>query len=483
MPIVDIYKSEFKVFIFDEDLSRSDHNREFLVKSGFSVTSFNSRGLFMEALKGDLPHVFILYYQPLSMRFRELLDKVRETSSEVEIVLLGSKEFWPGVSHLIKNGCADDFWSWPAAAEAEMELRLNRMIEKFIYKMIAEQRSDATAKIMASLESLREREMEGVEKSVSEGEADLGSMLKGPYSSEARLIEDLVNHLKDQFPRSEFIYMKNYHVKNQLLVTRTSFSGENYFRGQSIPFNQNRLTGDRNQCFVDLRNLIEETFSCDQFSMQPVELGDEFYGLIMAVEFESHSFLQKTARYLSLNLRNLSLENSGKGIEIDKDQEVSVVKNQLPVRLSTEVSRARRLKSPLSMIVAQIEFVQGSEAEKEKCFEIIKNCLRPYDLLTELSGDQLAIALPHCDYENAAIKAERLRRHLVARGLKSQNTPLRLCFGVSEFPSLSPDSDSLLADARKACNQVIVSGKNKVCLYSAEEDFQPEFETVQSPVL
>ena len=476
MSIVDTYKSEFKIFVYDEDLTRSDRNREFLQKKGFNLTSFNSRGLFLESLKGELPHVFILFYQPLNMKFRELLGKVREASDEVEIILLGSKEFWPGVSHLIKSGLASDFWSWPVAGDAEMELRLGKIIEKYIFRMIAEQRSEVTAEIVARLDALKNiptQEIGGT--SEAEFSDDVTSMLQGEYQTEARVIEDLINHLKNQFPTSEFVYFKNYPAKDQLLVTRTSFSSENYFRGQAIPFSQERLENDRNKCFVDLRSLIEETFSCDQFSMQPVELSDHFYGLIMAVDFESHSFLQKTARYLSLNLRNLSLEGSSRGVEIDNDPEVGVSRTQFPFVLSREISRARRLKQPVSLIVIQLEYLDGGETELDRSFEVIKNGLRPYDVVTQLSENQMAVVLPHCDYENAAIKAEKFRRVLVARGLKTQNTPLRLCFGVSEYPALSPDSDSLLADAKRACSQVMVSGKNKVCLYSAEENYEPEF--------
>ena len=130
---------------------------------------------------------------------------------------------------------------------------------------------------------------------------------------------------------------------------------------------------------------------------------------------------------------------------------------------------------PVSLIVSQIEYVGDDTADFDKAFQIIKNNLRNYDFMTQLETNQVAIVLPHCRYEDAAIKAETIRRQLVARGLKTQNTPLRLCFGVSEYPSLSPDSDSMIEDAKRACRQVLASGKNKVCLYTTEEEFVPEF--------
>ena len=84
--------------------------------------------------------------------------------------------------------------------------------------------------------------------------------------------------------------------------------------------------------------------------------------------------------------------------------------------------------------------------------------------------------MPHCDFENGAIKAERLRRLILNQSMQTQNTPLRCCFGVAEFPRLSEDTDSLLDAAKAACDQVLTSGKNKVCLYTQKEGFEPDFQ-------
>ncbi len=476
MSIVEAYKEEFKIYCYDEEISRGDKVSDLLKKSGFDITVFNSRGLFLESLKQDLPHVFVLYYQPLSLRFREMLTKVREASSEVEIILLGGREFWPGVHALLKAGLVDDFLSWPAAGPEMLELRLNKIIEKSIYKFIAEQRSDETAKIVERLDEQASRD--SFQPRSPALETDISGLLSSSQQTESGMVEQMITQLKSDFPTSEFVYFKNYHSKDQLLVTRTSFASENYFRGQSIPFNESRLSKDRGEEFNRLRGLIEESFSCENFLMQPVEFADHFYGMIVAIHFEATPYLQKTAKYLSLALRNCDLEKTGRGVEVDNNLEMTVTKTQFPLALSREVSRARRLKLPVALIVSQIEYIGDEDAQINQAFEIIKQSLRSYDFICHLDKGHFAMVLPHCRYEDAAIKAETLRRQLVARGLKTQNTPLRLCFGVSEYPSLSGDSDALFEDAKQACSQVVVSGKNKVCLYSADDNFEPEFSTL-----
>ncbi len=475
MSIVDLYKKEFQVCFFDEDINRSEEIVEHLKKKDFEVEFYSSRGLFLESLQKDLPHVFVLYYQPLNVKFRELLKKVREASDEVQVVLLASKDFWPGVQKLIDTGLVNDFWSWPAADEREVEIRLNQIIEKYIYRFVAEQKNTETKNILDKIESYKQQvESERSDAENSEKVEPI-ALKKIRYSTESEMVEEFIGQLKDQFPKSEFIYFKNYPSKNQLLVTRTSFSGENYFRGQFIPFSEPRFEDEPVAELNRVRESIEQTFSCEDFALQTITFGGQFFAVVMAVSFEDHEYLKKATQYFALAMRNFSLENLDKGVEVDKDPEVGLKKSQLPFSLSTEVSRARRLKLPVSVIVTHIEYIGESPKDFSKSFELIKSYLRPYDILCQIENEKLVLVLPHCSYEDAAIKAETIRRQLVALGLRSLNAPLRLCFGVSEYPSLSADSDQLLEDAKKACAQVLVSGKNKVCLFTAEEQFEPEF--------
>lgn len=473
MLMVDTYKKEFLIYCYDEDLNRSEKVSGTLKKNDFNALVFNSRGLFLEAIEQSLPHIIFLYYQPLNLKFHDLLKRIRKVSAEVEIVILGSNDFWPGIQSLIKNGLADDFWNWPAADLEVLKLRLERVIEKTIFKYLAEQQGDKVEHIVKRLEELKPQDG-FLPRAVNETH-DILNMLTLKQGSEANIIEDLITQLKNSFTSSEFVYLKSYPSRNQLLVLRTSFSGQNYFRGEGIPFSQEQLKLDSSQCLNNLRNTLVDTFNCEDFVIQPVELADDFYGFIMAVNFQSMAYLQRTAKYLGITLRNNRLESSDAKPDMDKDLELEVTARQFPLVLSREISRARRLKQPVSIIIAHMEFVNESETEIENAIDLIKRNLRSYDVICKLPDQRLAILLPHCEYEDSAIKAETLRRQLVARGLKTQNTPLRLCFGVSEFPSLSSDSDSLIEDAKNACAQVLVSGKNKVCLYTAKEGFQPEF--------
>lgn len=475
MSIAKTYQSEFKIVCYDEDIQRGQKLEKSLRQQGYNFSTFSSRGMFLQSLEVELPHMFILYYQPLNLKFRQMLSAIREKSSEVEVILLGGNQFWPGIENLLNTHLIDDFWSWPMADFRVMEMRLNQLIEKTVYKYIGEQRSKQTAQILSRLEKLEERQESFIDKVVPV--TSLKDLQIDDLSSENKIVESLITQLKKQFPSNDFVFLKNYPAREQLLITHTSFASQNYFRGQNLPFNRQRLDEEPVEAYNQLRLVLEETFNCETFLMAPVQLGQEFYGLVMAVHFDDMDYLQKTCRYVALNLRNLSLEAQGLAPDRDLQLNIELSPSQFPLSLSNEISRARRLKKPVSLVVTHLEYVRRDGLEMKKAKELIRNNLRGYDFICQLDEQQIAFIMPHCSYESAAIKAETIRRQLVARGLKTQNTPLRLCFGVSEFPSLSADSDSLFVDSKKACSQVLVSGKNKVCLYTKPEGFTPEFLT------
>ena len=474
MSIVDTYKSEFQICLFDEDFGRSETHKQFLEKQGFQIQALGSHGLLMESLSGDLAHVYILYYQPLSMKFRQTIDRIRETSDDVEIVLLGARDFWPGIENLINNQKVDHFWSYPFAGPEEFEHRLEKLIEKRIYRLIAEQRSEETAKIVSRLDQMVTPDAEQLSVTVAK---DIMGLISRNHNSEAQMVTEFIDMLKKNHPGSEFIYFKNYQSKNQLLVTRTSFASDNYFRGQSLAFSEPHFWQEPEKSLNDMTQMIGEQFSVDEFSFQPVEIARQLYGFVMAVHYDDGEHLNKACRYLALSLRNLRLESSNQVDVFVQPDDILIKNAQLAPLLSREVSRARRLKLPVTVIHGQIDFLANQKEEFHKLVAELKGVLRSYDFLCTLSDHQLVVIMPHCGFEDGAIKAETLRRNLVTRGLKTQNNPLRMCFGVSEFPSLSGGADDLLNDAEKACQQVLVSGKNKVCLYSEAPDHQREFKT------
>jgi len=91
----------------------------------------------------------------------------------------------------------------------------------------------------------------------------------------------------------------------------------------------------------------------------------------------------------------------------------------------------------------------------------------------EASG--FAILMPHTPHMGAAMKAERIRRMIVATRFPSlvEAGSITVSCGVSEYPSFTSDAESLLRSAREALDQVRDGGR--VCLATAPQGFQSDF--------
>src|SRR5690606_33346565 len=134
--------------------------------------------------------------------------------------------------------------------------------------------------------------------------------------------------------------------KNQLLIARTSFCKETYFRGQSISMPEGVLTTDRENSYQETRKLLEETFSTTEFCLQPVEFAGQLFGFIMAIHFSEklEKYLQKAARYISLSLRNLQLESFEPAKTVESETGLALGSQKFFVELSKEISRSRRIQ-------------------------------------------------------------------------------------------------------------------------------------------
>ena len=139
MSIIETYKEDFHVVYYDEDPIRAEKLKDYFNSRGYNFDVYTSRGLLFEALEAKVPHILMLHYQPLNMRFQEITKKARDLSAELELILLSSNEFWPGVQKLLQSKIINDSWSWPVTAFEVLQLRVDKVIEKTIYKYIAQQ--------------------------------------------------------------------------------------------------------------------------------------------------------------------------------------------------------------------------------------------------------------------------------------------------------------------------------------------------------
>ena len=463
----EVYRDQFRIFALDEDFQRGHGVAQMLRKKSYNFATFNNKESLVEIIEKQMPHIFILYYQPLDMNFHNLISQIRQRSHEVEIILIAANDFWPGVRTLIKKGLVNDFWPWPLASQEVLPIRINQVIEKIIFKYIAEQKNPTT-------ENLVEKIME--EKQMDWAPPTSAHIWNVPLEaqSEGAFMEELMGSLKENFSKSDFAYVKNYKARNQLLITRTSFCKETYYHGQALELDEKFLERDSKEGYRGLEELLKKIFRVSQMCLKPVGLSGDNYGFLVAINFDpsEDSYLQKVSRSVSLTLRNLQLESSQSSIS-SFSSPWQISSEDCLLEVSKELYRARCLKSPLSAIWVHWEFAE--KGQSERFFRFISENIRIYDFFSQMDTHHGILILPHCAYEYATMKAEFLRRNFIHQSTEGQAPPVRLCLGVTEYPRLSANSDQILDHAKEACTQVLVSGQNKVCLHQAVSGYEPEW--------
>ena len=163
-------------------------------------------------------------------------------------------------------------------------------------------------------------------------------------------------------------------------------------------------------------------------------------------------------------------------------------------KLFVEISRARRLHLPLSLLLLQLDqfetlkSVYGSYKVdvfiKSLADNLIKDS-RAYDIFGTWSAGQLGIILPHTSERGAGMKSEKIRWSVQSSDFSKvfpSHGRLTLSLGLSEYPCVSRSADSLFRSTLKALSFAHGEcGGNMTAVSTPAVGFKPDF-PVQSTV-
>jgi diguanylate cyclase (GGDEF)-like protein len=142
-------------------------------------------------------------------------------------------------------------------------------------------------------------------------------------------------------------------------------------------------------------------------------------------------------------------------------------------QLPQEIERARTFGVPLSLILFDIDafkqvndgfgHVIGDVVLSELC-GVVRETLRPTDVLARFGGDEFAIILPHTDLHGATAVAERILRRVAALTVPTDDEGVIQCsvsIGVAEYSRNDATANDLV---RRADERLYLSkrhGKNR----------------------
>ncbi|GAB4282053.1 MAG: hypothetical protein Kow0029_27400 [Candidatus Rifleibacteriota bacterium] len=224
-----------------------------------------------------------------------------------------------------------------------------------------------------------------------------------------------------------------------------------------------------------------KNYSSESFIVVPIIVQDEVLGLVnltdkggdgklTARDFE---LAQLICSQLGIALKNANLYKRG----ITDGLTRLYTNHYFKMRLSQEVSRLRRVKSPLSIIMVGIDNIDrllesyGSTFKDNilvKVGSTIKRVIRFNDLPCRYEGDKFAVILPDTSIEGASTAAEKILENMRQLAIKNRDeeekvsvslsiTQFKINMNIGQFIE---EAEMLLAEAQKqGGNRIICASK------------------------
>ncbi|WP_224795628.1 GGDEF domain-containing protein [Pseudomonas fluorescens] len=147
--------------------------------------------------------------------------------------------------------------------------------------------------------------------------------------------------------------------------------------------------------------------------------------------------------------------------------------------LDVEFKRAKRLGSPLSLILIDVDFFKGyndhyGHLAGDECLRAIslsiKHCVRrPADMTARYGGEEIAVVMPNTDESGARTVAEAILRGIAAEKFAHLSSPfgfVTASLGLATYVSYASEQDekALIDRADRALYLAKSQGRNRLCV-------------------
>ena len=158
--------------------------------------------------------------------------------------------------------------------------------------------------------------------------------------------------------------------------------------------------------------------------------------------------------------------------------------------LHQEISRATRYKTPLSIIIADVDHFKsvndffGHQAGDHalKCVSShLKKLLRDSDQIARYGGEEFAIILPMTTFKDAVQAAERLRKSVESQNIiyHERSFSITMSFGIASLEhDRQTNVEGLIKMADEALYEAKNAGRNKCCHYKHQNPAKAPSTTV-----
>jgi len=309
------------------------------------------------------------------------------------------------------------------------------------------------------------------------------------------VLQKAVNEIGQSFHVSHCMLLRPSETAEQLVVYEYCHPEQeplkqSFFTDAGVKFMRSAVKREATQHLSDPESDTQSYYDCDflkQLGLRsgiivPLILRDAILGVIFLQESSSHrefsideaAMLGSLADQLSVAIENADLhEEREKQARTDG---LTGVANRrcFTETLYLEFERARRYEQPLSLIVADLDYLKkindtyghktGDDAIKSIA-QVMSQSSRAIDLCARYGGEEFCLLLPNTDLALAQQISERLRKLISETPIEGPGN-ISASIGVASFPNHAMDPDTLFLQADAALYEAKQGGRNRVCIAS-----------------
>ncbi|HAX61416.1 MAG TPA: hypothetical protein DCX95_02500 [Elusimicrobia bacterium] len=208
----------------------------------------------------------------------------------------------------------------------------------------------------------------------------------------------------------------------------------------------------------------------------PIFHNKNIIGIIRLDSQEENRFLQEDMVVVSLlvgvaemTIENLTLLEKTKDLSIIDGLTGVYVRKFFDERLHQEITRASRFKTPLCVILSDIDHFkkfndtyghqQGDEALK-RFSAVLKNNCREMDIVARYGGEEFAVILPETSNNECLKIAEKIRNNFQNEIINGQH--ITVSIGISAYPDDATEHSQIIRKADERLYIAKSTGRNKV---------------------
>lgn len=486
-------RKDFMCYIVDDEESIRGILKETLGKAGYQTELFPTADAALARIKEAPPHVILSDIRMPGMSGIQLLEKVRELSSDIQFIVMTSHASLETAINAIRLG-AYDYLHKPFEDLGDVLTTVDRTVEMLYLQFQNEQllaELNNKNKALTQLNARIAREKEEVVKINNL----MGALAKSKDLSET--IQTFLIHVSQLLDNSSVIFLRYLPAYYSLMLSHAA----QYQMDEAKKIGVNLKDIDPKQLLDHLKNpnsmhkiseLMNQVFKTSSFLAMPIETEEEFVGIVVICkDVQDPSLRRVLDSFVSIfrvSYSNAALQKRIHNMAIKDPLTGLFNRRHFNEQLNDEITRSRRTKMPVSLVYMDIDHFkkyndQNGHPMGDQLLKMVATVLqktsRKNDIVCRIGGEEFVIILPHTDANGAAIKAEKLRRIIEATkfpfGEKQPMGKISMSMGVAEYPAHSHDSETLVKAADDALYQVKSSSRNRVCLATPPPGFQPDF--------